>query len=276
MERPTEVRIFDPDLEKQLNQSLITPVSKIREQKTKTMITLARLTIGLLIALLSTSCAFDINIGSGKKGNGVVVKDRREVSEDFTAVYASEGLDVYVTQAEEFEITLEADENVIDLIGTDIADGRLKIHTLHNIGKATKKVFVSLPEITALETSSGADLIANTVIEADRLSLDASSGSDLTLEVNADEVHADTSSGADIKISGRANVLYSSASSGSDIRARDLEVRTCVAEASSGADIRVNVSDMLTADANSGGDITYTGEPRLETTKSVSGSVRKE
>jgi hypothetical protein len=244
--------------------------------KTKNMITLARLTIGFLIALLTTSCGFDIDFGSGKKGNGVVVKDRREVMEDFTAVYASEGLDVYVTQADEFEITLEADENIINLIGTDIEDGRLKIHTLQNIGRATKKVFVSLPEITALETSSGADMIASNVLEADRISLDASSGSDLVVEVNADEIHIDTSSGADIKISGKANLLYTSASSGSDIKAYDLEVRTCVAEASSGADIRVNVSDMLSANANSGGDITYSGEPKLETTKSVSGSVHRQ
>lgn len=240
------------------------------------MITLARLTVGLLIALLSTSCAFDINFGNGKRGNGVVVKDRRDITEDFTAVSASEGLDVYVTQANEFEITIEADENIIDLIRTDIRDGRLKIHTSENIGKATKKVFVSLPEITSLESSSGADLIARSVIEADHISLDASSGSDLELEVIADEVDADTSSGADIRISGEANMFYADASSGSDIRADNFRVKRCQAKASSGADINVNVSESLVADANSGADISYSGEPEVKKRKSVSGSVHKE
>ncbi|MEP0132040.1 MAG: head GIN domain-containing protein [Eudoraea sp.] len=239
------------------------------------MTTLARITIAFILALFLSSCAFDINIGDGKKGNGVVAEDRREVTEEFTVVSAQEGLDVYVTQAKDFEITVEADDNVIDLIGTDIRDGKLKIHAIENIGRATKKVYVSMPDITGLETSSGADLIGKSVIESDKISLNASSGSDLQVELNADEVDANTSSGADIRLSGEANMLYANASSGSDIKARDFTVQTCRADASSGADISVNVSESLTADASSGGDISYSGEATVQMKKSVSGSVHK-
>jgi hypothetical protein len=240
------------------------------------MTTLARFTIGLLIALLTASCGLDINIGQGKRGNGVVTDDRREVTEEFTVVSASEGLDVYVSQADEFEILVEADENIIDLIGTDIRDGELRIHAIENIGNATKKVFVSLPVITGLESSSGADLTTRNRLKADRISLDASSGSNLRVEITADEVEADTSSGADIQISGEANLFNADASSGSGIRARDFAVKTCYADASSGADIDLNVSESLTADASSGADISYTGDPSVQQSKSVSGSVHKD
>ncbi|WP_297798206.1 head GIN domain-containing protein [uncultured Eudoraea sp.] len=239
------------------------------------MTTLARITIALILALFFSSCAFDISFGDGKKGNGVIAEDRREITDEFTVVSASEGLDVYVTQAKDFEIMVEADENVIDLIGTDIRDGKLKIHAIENIGRATKKVYVSMPDITGLQSSSGADLIGKSVIESDKITLRASSGSDLQIELNADEVDADTSSGADIKISGEANVLHASASSGSDIKARDFKVQTCRANASSGADISVNVSESLIADASSGADISYTGEATVQKKKSVSGSVHK-
>jgi len=239
------------------------------------MTTLARITIAFILALFLSSCAFDINFGDGKKGNGVIAEDRREVTEEFTVVSASEGLDVYVTQAKDFEITVEADDNIIDLIGTDIRNGKLKIHAIENIGRATKKVYVSLPDITGLESSSGADLIGKTIIESDKISLNASSGSDLQVEISADEVDANTSSGADIKVSGEANMLYANASSGSDIKARDFKVQTCHADASSGADISVNVSESLIADASSGADISYTGEATVQMKKSVSGSVHK-
>lgn len=239
------------------------------------MTTLARITIGLLLALLNASCGLDINLGDGKRGNGVVTDDRREITDNFTVVSASEGLDVYVTQAEEFEILVEADENIIDLIGTDISNGKLRIHAIENIGKATKKVFVSLPVITGLETSSGADLSTGSLIRADRISLEASSGSDLHVEIAADEVEADTSSGADIRISGEAKLFYAHASSGSGISARDFAVETCNADASSGADIDLNVSESLTAEASSGADISYTGDPSVQQQKSVSGSVHK-
>ncbi|MCW5516967.1 head GIN domain-containing protein [Muriicola sp. Z0-33] len=239
------------------------------------MTTLARITIALIMAIILSSCAFDINFGDGKKGNGVIAEDRREVTEEFTVVKASEGIDVYVTQADEFEITIEADENIIDLIGTDIKDGRLRVHAIENIGRATKKVYVSLPEITGLYSSSGADLVAKNAIEANKISLDASSGSDLEVELFADEVDASTSSGADIKVSGEANYFVADASSGSDIKARSFLVKKCTAEASSGADISVNVSESLTANASSGADISYSGDATVQKRKSVSGSVHK-
>jgi hypothetical protein len=239
------------------------------------MTTLAKITIALLISLIMSSCVFDVNFGAGKKGNGEVVKDKREVKDDFTVVSASEGLDVYVSQGADYAISVEADENIIDLIGTDISDGKLKVHAIENIGRATKKVYVTLPEVTALYASSGADLVTQGEVRADKISLDASSGSDLKVELTADEVDADTSSGADIRITGQANLFFADASSGSDIKAKDFLVKTCHADASSGANITVNVSESLMADASSGADISYTGEASVQKKKSVSGSVHK-
>jgi len=235
------------------------------------MTTLARIAIAIFFAIFASSC----NFAEGKRGNGQVVEESRKVIEDFTEVSASEGLDVYVIQDQDFKITVEADENIIDLIGTDIKDGRLKIHTIENIGRATKKIYVSLPKVTALKSSSGADLTAQNVIQSKKIQLDASSGSDLNVELIASEVSTDASSGASIKVSGKTDMLYADASSGADIRARDLMAKTCNADASSGADIRVNVSESLIADASSGADISYTGDASVQKKKSVSGSVRK-
>jgi len=239
------------------------------------MTTLARLTIGIILALLASSCMLDVNWGSGVRGNGVVVEESRPISEEFTAVTASEGLDVFVSQGSEFGIRVEADENVIELIGTDIRDGKLKVHAIKNIGRATKNIYVTLPEITALHASSGAGLEVRGSLQTDKIRLDANSGADLHADLVADEVEVDCSSGADIRISGRANLMYADASSGSDIKAQDLEVKVCHANASSGADIKVLVTESLMADASSGADIRYSGDARVETKKSASGSVHK-
>lgn len=239
------------------------------------MTTLAKIAIAVFFSIFASSCMMDVNFGSGKRGNGTVVEETRNVKEDFTVVSAAEGLDVFVTQDSEFKILVEADENIIDLIGTDIKDGKLRVHAIENIGRATKKIYVTLPEVTALYSSSGADLIAQNVIESERISLEASSGSDLHVELNAEEVNAEASSGADIKISGKTDYLYADASSGADIRAQDLVSKKCNADASSGSDISVNVSESLVADASSGADISYTGEASVEAKKSASGSVRK-
>lgn len=242
------------------------------------MTTLVKIIIALLMALFLSSCGFDINIGdfgTGKKGNGKVVTDTRKVTEDFTKVSAAEGLMVYVTQAEEFSIEVEADENVIDLITTDIRNGKLRIQTDANIGRATKNIYVSLPKVTALAGSSGAQLKTKNTIKANELKIDGSSGAQLKLEVVTNEIDIDASSGANLSISGEADDAVIDVSSGGNINAKNLQTKICNAGASSGGNVKVHVSKSLTADASSGGNISYSGDASVETKKSVSGSVHK-
>jgi hypothetical protein len=52
------------------------------------MTTIARFTIAIILALLTSSCMFDLNLGSGVRGNGQVVEESREVTENVTAVLA--------------------------------------------------------------------------------------------------------------------------------------------------------------------------------------------
>jgi len=229
----------------------------------------------VLLALTTASCAFDVNFGAGKAGNGVVAEQTRTVSEEFTKVSASEGLDVYVAQGSEFEIRVEADENIIDLIATDINNGKLRVHAKENIGNATKNIYITMPAVSALASSSGADLEVKGTIQADEIELDASSGSDLIASIQAKSVEADSSSGAMIQITGEASELSADASSGSNIRAQDFETKNCTASASSGADVRIFVTESLTANASSGGNIAYKGEPKVSQSNSVSGNVSK-
>jgi len=239
------------------------------------MTTLARIAIALLMALFLSSCAFDINFGNGKKGNGDVISETRNTTDEFTEVSASEGLMVYVTQADDFSIEVEADENIIDLIATDIKNGKLRIHTHENIGRATKKIYVSLPEISVLKSSSGAHLNTENTIQAERLEIDGSSGANITTEFTADNVVIDASSGANLTISGTAHNADIDVSSGGNINAKKLETKTCTADASSGGNVKIQVSESLVADASSGGNISYSGDPTVEKKKSVSGSVHK-
>lgn len=242
------------------------------------MTTLVRITIALALALFLSSCGFNLNLdnfGAGKKGSGVVVEETREITDKFAQVHASEGIEVYVTQGDEFKISVEADDNIIDLIATEVKNGKLKIHAIENIGNATKKVFVSLPEVTALLSSSGAQLTAQNKINATNLLLDASSGAHINAETNSARLEIDASSGAHIDVSGDANEAFIDGSSGANVKGKNLRSKDCHAEASSGANIDINVSESLTADASSGGNISYTGNASVSKTKSVSGSVNK-
>tara|TARA_R110002012_G_scaffold322108_1_gene555966 strand:+ start:83498 stop:84217 length:720 start_codon:yes stop_codon:yes gene_type:complete len=235
------------------------------------MTTLAKIAIAITLSLLLTSCGLDFS--TGEKGNGNITEQTREVLEDFTTIAASEGINVYVTQAEEFKIKVEADENIHDLIGTDIQNNTLKIHAIKNIGKATKNVYVSLPIINGLNSSSGAQLQTETLINTPELSIDASSGALVAASVTTDNISIDASSGANITLSGTVKNSHIEASSGANINASALTTAISKAQASSGANVQLNVVESLYADASSGANISYSGKATLSSKKSVAGQI---
>ena len=229
-----------------------------------------------IFAITLSSCHLDMHIGQ-VHGNGDVVTEDRHVDENFDKVKGSTGLDVYLTEGNENKIVVEADENLMEFIETNIHDGKLTIRSNKNIGRyKAKKVHVTYKKLVSIEASSGADVIGNSVIKSETLNLDSSCGADLEVEVFTKDLYAETSSGADIVLSGKTLNLKAKASSGSDLKARKLNASNCNARASSGADITVNVKDKLDAKASSGGDVRYYGNPEaVSKNNSSSGSVRK-
>lgn len=232
----------------------------------------------LLLVLVATitSCQFDVNLGH-ENGNGNVITEERSVEQDFEKVRGSSGIDVYLTEGSENKIVVEADENLLEFIETNISNGKLTIRSSKNIGRSkAKKVHVTYTKLSSVEASSGADVIGKSVIKSETLNLDSSSGADLEVEVFAKELYAETSSGADIQVSGKASNIYANASSGSELNAKDLITLNCNAKASSGADIVVTVKDKINAKASSGGDVRYYGDPVSVTKKGgKSGNIRK-
>lgn len=234
-----------------------------------------RIAIAMGAALFLSAC--NINISTGENGNGNVVTEEREVTADFTEVRGSAGLDVSLTQGSENKIVVEADENLLQYIETNIEEGKLHVTTSENIGRSkAKNVYVTYKSLDNVEASSGADVTVNSVLKSQNLSLKSSSGAALEVEIFAQHLTARTSSGSEMKVSGKASTLNADASSGSELDAKELLVLNCTAEASSGAEVTVNVKENLETNVSSGGDINFYGDPiSVNSNKSHSGSVNK-
>lgn len=241
------------------------------------MTTLIKIIVASLLSLTLFSCNFDLNLSSGVKGNGNVITQERTINESFTTIKATEGLDVYLTQSENESITIEADENLHELILTEIKDGVLKIHAKENIGNASsKKIMISFKDISSIISTSGSDVYSTNTINVDELHLKSTSGSDMTLTVNTESLNCKSTSGSDLRLSGKTVKLFAEATSGSDIKAADLIAESSQVKATSGADVTVNTSKKLTARASSGGDVKYYGNPEsVEKNDSPSGSIKQ-
>ena len=185
------------------------------------MKTLTKITALFLLLISTTSCFMD-GI-TGIKGNRNVVSEDRTISSDFENIKVQQGINLYITQNNSTEIKVEADENIMDLLITEVQNNELKIYFEKNVYRAkARNVFLSTGNIKKIRASSGASVKSENTIQTNSLDLDASSGSSMKIYVNDEEV---------------------------------------TTEASSGANINVNVTGKLTAKASSGGDIDYEGSP---------------
>ncbi len=226
------------------------------------MTTITKIIVGTILSLFMLSCNFQGDFGFGVRGNGNVQTDDREVSTDFNEIEVSRGLDVYLTQGDEVDISVEADENLMDIIITEVENNTLYIYADENITSSrSQKVFVEFTDVDRITATSGSDVFSTNVIKANNLELHTNSGSDMELAIDVDVVECVSTSGSDLRLSGTANIMFAEANSGSDIKAGNLKTATCEARANSGADITVHTSGELYAKASSGGDIKYYGNP---------------
>lgn len=224
------------------------------------MKTFTKLTAILLLVLTTTSCFIDGL--TGIKGNGEVVSEDRTINSSFNEIKVQQGIQVFLTQGNSTELKVEADENIIDLLITEVKDNELQIYFEKNVNRAkSRTVYLTANEISKIRTSSGALVKTENTIETNSLELDSSSGSTIKVTVNASEISSSSSSGSNINIYGKTKTFSSSASSGSSIDADKLETINSSAKVSSGANIDVNVSGKLVAKASSGGSIDYEGNP---------------
>ena len=241
------------------------------------MKTLVRITILISIYLTllftTTSCIFDGVVGI--KGNKNVVSENRVIGSDFEIINVQQGINLFITHGKPTKMSVEADENVLALLITEVKNNELNIYFEKNVIQAkARNVYLTTETISKIKASSGASVKSENTLQSGTLELDSSSGSTITIRSNADEIKSGSSSGSTIKLYGKCNTFTANSSSGSSINALELKTVNAKTEASSGANIDVNVTGKLTANASSGGSIDYEGNPEtLDKETSSGGSV---
>jgi len=236
-----------------------------------------KLQIIIIVLLIAGSSSCIISHNETIYGSGNVVTEERDIGE-FTGLKVSSGIDVVIRQGNEISLELEADDNLHDVIITEVVDNTLKIKALKNIRKArSKKVYLVYEELNSIRISSAGDVTGENTLQTDKLNIDLSSAGDLNLEVEAENITCDISSAGDVKLSGKAGVLVASWSSAGDLHAYELSTRKAEVSCSRAGDARVYASEEFNLRSSSAGSIYYKGDGRVANshTSSAGSIVRK-
>lgn len=229
-----------------------------------------------LVLLLVSSCLVSSAHGWQQvTGKGEVV--RRSLTVQAFHGFAVEGsMDVIVTPASVQSVEIEAQENLIGLVTTEVRNGVWRIGTRE--GYSTSKPFVvhiRVPVIDLVELDGSGNVKADGSFTAGAVKLSVNGSGDIDMVFAASSVDVQIQGSGDVRVAGSCGQVSAAVAGSGDINARDLQAESVQASVSGSGDITVHATKRLKSAISGSGDITYAGDPMtVDTQIDGSGEVR--
>lgn len=205
------------------------------------------LVIGIVVTNLFsfgrvTGQMFSFNFGfRGVKGSGNVITEQRDVS-GFNGIDVGGVYQVEIVAQSDYSVTVEADDNIVPLIRTEVDGGVLRIQSDRRISpKSTIKIRISAPNIDDLDVSGAASVTVS--------------------ELKNEELTVHSSGASKVTVKGETLKLSIDVSGATKINAEELKAQSATVDASGASSVAVNVTETLNADASGASRITYAGTP---------------
>ena len=197
----------------------------------------------------------------------------RQADQPFTRVSVQQSITLYISQGKTEGITVEADDNIIPYIKTEIKNGQLNIFLDPEVivrGYTAMNVSVSMPIITDINVAAAGRLEGSSPFTVNKLEIVASGAGSVKLEVKGSEVDVEASGAARLELKGEVEQFDLEMSSAATLKGWELRVKNCDAEISGAAKAEVSISGQLEAEISSAGILIYDGNPRI-TKQNVTG-----
>ena len=215
--------------------------------------------IGVAVASIfswgkATESVVNFKVGFGaERGSGNMASEVREVG-DFSKIDVSHVFNVEVTAQSEYGLEVEADDNLLQFIKTEVRGDTLYIELDQRVKTSNPmRIRVSAPNVDRVEASGASKVNVSNLKNG--------------------ELAIDTSGASKINLSGETGSLTVDVSGASQIEAGELSTMIANVDASGASYVNVNVAKSLTADASGASRITYTGPAHVSKSTSGASSV---
>lgn len=210
-----------------------------------------KLAFPVLLLILLTACRM-----SGIPGSGAKEKEKRNIGE-FTKLSAAGAFNIEVKVGTEASLEIQADDNLLELIRTEVSNYTLRIDTKRDINpRGEIRIWITVKELEEV-SSAGANNIDVYNISSDRFFVDMSGAGNVNLEGNTGKL--------DVELSGAANI------EAGDLKAEDVEVSV-----SGACNATVYASERLDASVSGVGNVSYYGNPeKVNSSVSGVGSIKR-
>jgi len=207
-----------------------------------------KLWIILLVAVAVASAGCKFNRGVAGSGNR---KTEKRDLKSFNAVDTSGAFEVNVTCQKSASFEIEADDNILPLIKTEVRDGVLFVSNdqqYHSSKSPTLRITV--PELNSFANHGAGDVTIN--------------------DANSNDLSIKSTGAASIDAAGKAKVVTISTAGAGNIDTSKLTAEKAKVDVSGAASVDVFASDQLDVTVSGVGSVTYSGNPKV-VNKSISG-----
>ncbi len=211
--------------------------------------------------------------GPGEPGSGNVVTESRKVN-DFQAVEVSYPAQVFISQGNTVSVKIEAEDNVLPGLRTEIKNGKLDIFYRSVNGKRVNprkpvKITIVVKDLSEVDFSSAGELTIQG-LETDSLDVSLSGAGNLEFDnILVQDLAVNLSGAGSMSASGTADDLDLSISGFGDFKGSDLHGKTARVDISGAGSATVWVDDELTAEISGAGSVNYYGAASV--TKQING-----
>lgn len=211
--------------------------------------------------------------GPGERGSGNVVNETREVS-NFHAIEIDYPAEVIIRQGNQESLEIEAEDNLLPNLKTEVRGGTLEIFYRREGGKhvnptKTVRITIVVRNLDEVDFTSAGELTIEG-LKATNLEVSLSGAGDLDLkDVRLEELSVNLSGAGNMTASGVADTLDMTISGFGGFRGSDLHSKKAEVSISGAGSATVWVDDDLDASISGAGSVSYYGSPAV--TRQVSG-----
>ena len=215
----------------------------------------------------------EVFMGPGERGSGNVISETRDVS-GFRALEIDYPAEVFVSQGDQELLTIEAEDNLLPGLKTEVDNGVLQIFYKAEKGKHVNptrvvKITIVARDLKDVEFNSAGELTIEG-LKTDSLEVSLSGAGSLELErVQIKGLGVDLSGAGSMTASGTADDLDLNISGFGDFKGADLHGKVASVNISGAGSATVWVDDDLTASISGAGSIRYYGSASVS--KRISG-----
>ena len=200
--------------------------------------------------------------------------DTRSLS-PFDEIILSGNVSALLVEGDEENIDIKNDADRLDFY-VEGKTLKVKATDLVKYNKTpTVKVIITYKKLRGLRARAGASAYTQQPISGDQLDLKFSSGASGEIEVVQNSLEVSVSEGGDLELQGQTDWQEIKVGTGGTLSAYKLKAANSVVRANTGGSAKITTTQSLDAKANTGGNITYKGDPRkVQRKDGLSGTIR--